>query len=401
MSFWSDTIGVLGGTIKNAVKSIPVVGDTLAGVVDPLVGLTEKYEQKKQLEDARGWSQYVTGQQNAFNSSEAALARAFNAEEAEKARQFSAEEAEKARNLSRQWQLEDWERENAYNSPANQIKLMQEAGLNPLLFNESVSNASMPGAMSPSSPSGVATSATPASAAQQGQLAIINPSLQAAQTRLADAQAQKAESDIDLNKQHQERIKALLDGELKLQNSQYQVNLADVENKQMAAKLALKECEKIDAEIPNTRKQFELLCEQFHTLQNERKLTEKELEAFDQRLQMEFERILSEINKNHWDSQVSQKQISFLASQITHQNLENGILALDFDFANDEKVQGTRKSLYLSTSAKEESDANVDLGRWYGQSGWSICRGMMRGAGQLFGSVASGGIKGLSLLIPK
>lgn len=399
MSFWSDTIGVLGGTIKNAVKSIPVVGDTLAGVVDPLVGLTEKYEQKKQLEDARGWSQYVTNQQNAFNSNEAALARAFNAEEAEKARQFSASEAEKARNLSRQWQLEDWERENAYNSPANQIKLMQDAGLNPLLFNESVSNASMSGAMSPSSPSGVAASASPASAAAQGQLAIINPSLQAAQTRLADAQAQKAESDIDLNKQHQERIKALLDGELKLQNSQYQVNLADAENKQMAAKLALKECEKIDAEIPNTRKQFEILCEQFHTLQNERKLTEKELEAFDQRLQMEFERILSEINKNHWDSQVSQKQISYLASQITHQNLENGILALDFDFANDEKVQGARKSVYLSTSAKETSDANVDLGYWRGQTGWSICRGMMRGAGQLFSGVASGGIKGLTTLI--
>lgn len=33
-----------------------------------------------------------------------------------------------------QWNIEQWQRENEYNSPANQFKLMQEAGLNPLFY---------------------------------------------------------------------------------------------------------------------------------------------------------------------------------------------------------------------------------------------------------------------------
>lgn len=35
-----------------------------------------------------------------------------------------------------QWNLEQWEREKEYNSPANQLKLLQEAGLNPLFYGQ-------------------------------------------------------------------------------------------------------------------------------------------------------------------------------------------------------------------------------------------------------------------------
>ena len=40
---------------------------------------------------------------------------------------FNREEAQKARNF----QVEQWERENAYNTPANQRKRLQDAGYNP------------------------------------------------------------------------------------------------------------------------------------------------------------------------------------------------------------------------------------------------------------------------------
>lgn len=37
-----------------------------------------------------------------------------------------------------QWNLDQWNRENAYNSPANQVSLLQQAGLNPLFYGSSL-----------------------------------------------------------------------------------------------------------------------------------------------------------------------------------------------------------------------------------------------------------------------
>lgn len=56
---------------------------------------------------------------------------------------FNREEAQKARNF----QVEQWERENAYNTPANQRKRLQEAGYNPY-FDASVNAGSASGVSS-------------------------------------------------------------------------------------------------------------------------------------------------------------------------------------------------------------------------------------------------------------
>lgn len=56
---------------------------------------------------------------------------------------FNREEAQKARNF----QVEQWERENAYNTPANQRKRLQEAGYNPY-FDAGVNAGSAAGASS-------------------------------------------------------------------------------------------------------------------------------------------------------------------------------------------------------------------------------------------------------------
>uniref|UniRef100_A0AAU8B7Q0 DNA pilot protein n=1 Tax=Dulem virus 256 TaxID=3145733 RepID=A0AAU8B7Q0_9VIRU len=68
---------------------------------------------------------------------------------------FNREEAQKARNF----QVEQWERENAYNTPANQRKRLQEAGYNPY-FDAGVNAGSAAGASS-------TTAATAATAAPQ------------------------------------------------------------------------------------------------------------------------------------------------------------------------------------------------------------------------------------------
>lgn len=47
-----------------------------------------------------------------------------------KTREFNTQ----TRDLQRQWALEDWDRQNAYNSPAQQMQRLREAGLNPHLI---------------------------------------------------------------------------------------------------------------------------------------------------------------------------------------------------------------------------------------------------------------------------
>lgn len=63
-----------------------------------------------------------------FNLAGQHLANEFNRKETEKARAWQEEQ----RDLENQWNLDMWERNNEYNSPANQINRMREAGINPL-----------------------------------------------------------------------------------------------------------------------------------------------------------------------------------------------------------------------------------------------------------------------------
>lgn len=61
--------------------------------------------------------------------------------------QINAQNATNALNVSlakyqNNWNLQQWEREMAYNSPANQLKLLQEAGLNPLFYGQGLGQGS-------------------------------------------------------------------------------------------------------------------------------------------------------------------------------------------------------------------------------------------------------------------
>lgn len=58
------------------------------------------------------------------------LNREFEYAEAEKQRKWN----ESMYNQQNAWNLEQWNRENEYNNPLNQVKRLQDAGLNPLFF---------------------------------------------------------------------------------------------------------------------------------------------------------------------------------------------------------------------------------------------------------------------------
>ena len=110
-----------------------------------------------------------TDSTNNANARQAAAQRKWQTEENEKAYQRNRALAEQQNNLNveqwhreRQAALEDWNRENAYNSPAAQMQRYREAGLNPnLIYGQSDTS----GGMASPSIAGSMTSGAPATPA--------------------------------------------------------------------------------------------------------------------------------------------------------------------------------------------------------------------------------------------
>lgn len=89
----------------------------------------------------------------------------FNASEALKNRNFQTSERE----ASQQWNLDQWNRENAYNDPSAQRARMEAAGFNPYNMNVDTGSASTSGAQSsPGSGSQATASQTPSLPAYTG-----------------------------------------------------------------------------------------------------------------------------------------------------------------------------------------------------------------------------------------
>lgn len=130
---------------------IPLVGDLVSGITSMV---NTNQTNKNNLGLMR--------EQNQFNSDEAEKNRQFQSAESDKAAAFNAEQALLSFNRSADFEREMFEREAHYNSPANQLRLMREAGLNPNLFSPSLSSASGGAASSPaataSAPGGSAAS---------------------------------------------------------------------------------------------------------------------------------------------------------------------------------------------------------------------------------------------------
>lgn len=92
----------------------------------------------------------------------------FNASEALKNRDFQTSERE----ASQQWNLDQWNRENAYNDPSAQRARMEAAGFNPYNMNMDTGSASTSGAQSsPGSGSQATASHTPSLPAYTGYAA--------------------------------------------------------------------------------------------------------------------------------------------------------------------------------------------------------------------------------------
>lgn len=184
----------------------------------------------------------VARENNQFNAAEAEKARKFNSQEAALAREFNAAEAEK----QRAYNTAMYEKSLAWRSPANQIKLMQEAGLNPLNFQQGSVSDSAPTSSAASGPSASGPSASSAGLPQ-----LRNPVDASAFSQIASAL-----SDVKLKEAQANQADAVTltenltrNGKVELLNTQISMNIADTDLTKAEETKIGKELIKMDAEV--------------------------------------------------------------------------------------------------------------------------------------------------------
>ncbi|GAA6255611.1 hypothetical protein F070042J6_14630 [Bacteroides sp. f07] len=133
--------------------------------------------------------------------------------------------------MQNNWNIEQWNRENAYNSPAAQMARYKSAGLNPDLMYGQQNLA----AASPEMTAGEGSQPTDVSNLANKRT-IGDMAMQAAQTRLVNAQANKVENESVGQTINNEWLPKLLKG-------QTEINEADVKDKLASAGLKGKQLE--------------------------------------------------------------------------------------------------------------------------------------------------------------
>ena len=313
---------------------------------------------------------------NKLNAEQNELNREFNAQEAEKNRQFQSAETEKqnafnaaqsqlAFDRSAKFQQEMWNKENEYNTPLAQIKRLEAAGINPNMFGGDNTAGSAGSAVSPaasgSAPSGSAASV--GSSIPNQPVSYVNPLLEASQIRLAESQAKLNEANTDESKERAEDIRQLRQGKLDLQNVEIHCGLATERFTEQQLRNAFKESLKLDKEMQISEQSLRNMQQELANMKLQGNMTAKELDAFDKRLQSQISLALAQSAAQYGMANVSKKQCELLAEQITHQSIENGLIAIDFGKAFAGAPSST--GLLISSNESEQSYYDWANGDWF------------------------------------
>lgn len=206
MSIWSSIGKVVSGAVKSVAALDPtgVFGNVANAAMSPIDNAVENQQNKENWRRQTSWQEQMIAQNQQFNSAEAEKARKFNSAEAEKTRQFNSAEAEKAH----QRNIDLFNMENEYNSPAAQVERMRKAGINPASFSggslvPASASASSSASSSPASGSPASAGGVPSAPSYQNPLSI-------AQYRLLNEQANSLNLD---NRKKRKQI--IADEELK------------------------------------------------------------------------------------------------------------------------------------------------------------------------------------------
>lgn len=257
--------------------------------------------------------------------------------------------------MQNSWNIDQWNRENAYNSPSSQMTRYKQAGLNPDLIYGQQNLA----AASPEMTAGDGSQPTDVSNLANKRT-IGDMMVQASQTRLTNAQAKLAESqanktDAETTGQNinNEWLPQLLKGQTEINEADVKQKLSDAGLKGKQIEVAVEQIKVMQQSVKESQKKIEDLQSQMEnrTFQQVQAMLEYNLRKDKQRY--EITEILSKVGLNRV---TANRIISLLPYEIAEStsrtNVNDATAALTF------LKQGTERLIQvntrLSSSEKQE-----------------------------------------------
>lgn len=186
---------------------------------------------------------------NIINNKNADKALAAAREENELSRKFNKEQSEQAN----QWSREQWDRENAYNTPAEQMSRLRSGGLNADLVYGNGATTSAANSPSVTPTASASPADTSALSRKKSTLSTVGESaMQAAQIGLINAQTNKLEAETTGQETSNDWLSKINGNSIQLQNAQ-------INNLNMASLKTDAEREKLNTDITKINTEVDAL----------------------------------------------------------------------------------------------------------------------------------------------
>lgn len=253
---------------------------------------------------------------------------------------FQREENQKTRdynlNLAKQqnqWNIDQWNRENEYNTPLNQMNRYKSAGLNPdLMYGQQNLSAASPEMTSgegatPMDYSPVANGPTIGEAASIAA----NARLINAQAKLAESQADKVDAETVGQTINNEWLPKLLKGQTEINEADVKQKLADAGLKGKQIEVAVEQIKVMQQSVKESQKKIEDLQSQMEnrTFQQVQAMLEYNLKKDKQ--SYEVREILSRIGVNSATARRIVNMLPYeIAESVSRANLNDATAALTF-----------------------------------------------------------------------
>lgn len=257
--------------------------------------------------------------------------------------------------MQNQWNVEQWNRENAYNSPAAQMARYKAAGLNSdLIYGQQNLSAASPEmtAGEGSQPTDVSNLANKRTigdiAAQASQTRLTN-----AQAKLAESQAKKTDSDTEGQNITNSWLPDLLKGDVDVKSADVRQKLSAAGLNDKQIEVATEQIKVMQQSVKESQKKIEDLQSQMETrtFQQVQAMLEYNLRKDKQRY--EISEILSKVGLNHASVKRILNVLPFeIAESISKTNVNDATAALTFlKQGTEQLIQASQR---LSNQEKSE-----------------------------------------------
>lgn len=243
--------------------------------------------------------------------------------------------------MQNQWNIEQWNRENAYNSPAAQMARYKAAGLNPdLIYGQQNLSAASPEmtAGEGSQPTDVSNLANKRTigdiAAQASQTRLTN-----AQAKLAESQAKKTDSDTEGQNITNAWLPDLLKGDVDVKSADVRQKLSAAGLNDKQIEVATEQIKVMQQSVKESQKKIEDLQSQMEnrTFQQVQAMLEYNLRKDKQRY--EISEILSKVSVNRSTAKRIMAMLPYdIAESISRTNVNDASAALTFLKQGTERI---------------------------------------------------------------